>query len=88
MKIALQLLAILALSVGGLAHAEHHKGKPHPPVSKEDREKMAVNFDKMAACLRTDAGVDKCHEEMNAGMKASGCPMMGNHGEGHHPKAK
>jgi hypothetical protein len=87
MKNMSQWVCALALlgSTPAFAHDNDAKGKPHPPVSKEDREKMAAVHEKMAACLRSDKGVDQCHEEMHTAMKNSGaeCPMMAEHGKGH-----
>ncbi|MGZ3721503.1 MAG: hypothetical protein ACXVA9_01150 [Bdellovibrionales bacterium] len=87
MKILSKCICILAILGASTSYAHDHgkdKGKPHPPVTKEEREKMAANMDKMAACLRSDKPVDECHEEMHAGMKDGSCPMMGEHGKHHH----
>jgi len=49
-----------------------------PPATKEEREKMAVIHEQMAACLRTDKAISVCHQEMMKSheelMRATGCP--------------
>ena len=53
-------------------------------MSKEKREEMAAAHEKLAACLRTDSPMEKCHEAMMGSMMGScgshgekgSCPMM------------
>lgn len=57
-----------------------------PPMeaTKEEREKMAVTHEQVAACLRSDKSMEECHKIMMAnhpkGEKGS-CPMMEHHGK-------
>lgn len=95
------LVCGLTLVLAGVAGANHHEHGDMPEMSKEQRQKMAVMHDTMAACLRSDKPMKQCHEDM---MKSchdegeNGCPMMGDmmgemkghgHGHGHdeHPEA-
>ena len=59
-----------------------------PPMTSEQRQKMADAHEKMATCLRTDKPLGDCHEEMmkscQEGMGKDGCPMMGGKGKGMH----
>ena len=59
-----------------------------PPMTTEQRQKMADAHEKMAACLRSDKPVSDCHEEMmkacQEGMGKGGCPMMSGKGHGMH----
>src|ERR1035437_9355343 len=52
-----------------------------PTMTTEQRQKMAVTHEKMAACLRSDKPISDCHEEMRKACKETsgkdGCPMMG-----------
>jgi len=60
------------------------------PITKEDREKMAVLHEQMAACLRSNKPLEDCHAQMRKDCMASlgehGCPMMGmgRHSHGKH----
>jgi hypothetical protein len=70
-----------------LVHAADTKsGMPEP--SKEQREKMALIHEKLAACLRSERSFADCHHEMESShaeaMGKEHCPMV----EGkmnHHP---
>jgi hypothetical protein len=63
------------------------EGKAEPKahaMTKEQREKMAVAHEKMAACLRSDRALDECHGEMMKTCEGEGgCPMHGMMGKGH-----
>ncbi|MGE0763003.1 MAG: hypothetical protein AB7N80_06975 [Bdellovibrionales bacterium] len=54
--------------------------------SAESREQMASAHEQMAKCLRSEAPVQDCHQQMREqcqNMKnAEGCPMMGKMGKG------
>jgi hypothetical protein len=70
-----------------LVHAGDTKsGMPEP--SKEQREKMALVHEKLAACLRSDRSFADCHHEMESShaeaMGKEHCPMM-EHKKHHHP---
>lgn len=45
--------------------------------SKEQREKMAANHEKMSACLRSDKPLKDCHDEMRKSCEENkgSCPM-------------
>jgi hypothetical protein len=61
-----------------------HEGHKMPPMTKEQREKMADAHEKMASCMRSDKSMGECHEAMEkACMEGMGkdCPMMGHHGK-------
>ena len=72
-----------------LAHAaDTHSSMPAP--SKEQREKMALVHEKIAACLRSERTIEDCHHEMQAShseaMEKEHCPMMEHKMKGHqHP---
>lgn len=55
-------------------------GRP-PEMTAEQREKMAVAHEKMAACLRSERPVSECHDELwkscDATMGVGKCPMRG-----------
>ena len=58
-------------------------------LTKEQREKMAVVHEQMAACLRSDKSLADCHKEAmkscrDAMMGKGGCPMMGHHSSHDH----
>jgi hypothetical protein len=59
-----------------------------PEPSKEQREKMALVHEKLAACLRSDRSFADCHHEMESShteaMGGEHCPMM-EHKMHHHP---
>jgi hypothetical protein len=69
------LAAVAALTSVACAIA----AEPSSP-SKEQREKMAVLHEHMAACLRTQKPVSECRAEMMKGCQmdlgTQGCPMM------------
>ena len=82
--------------IGNMAMAADEPMRPNwakgPPVtSAEQRQKMAGQHEKMAACLRSDRPLPECREEMMKGCKEAmgkeGCPMMGGKGPHgmHHP---
>jgi len=59
------LLAVLiagACTGGTFASATAKRECPEP--SKEEREKMAVAHEQMAACLRSEKTFVQCHQEM------------------------
>lgn len=83
------LMAVLLMSTGATrALAEDAKPadkKAAAEISKEERERMAVHHEKMAACLRSEKSVQACHEEMREACHSEkdSCPMMGGkHGMG------
>ncbi len=55
---------------GGQQGEQGGDRKGPPPLSKEDREKLAVLHEKMAACLRSQKMMRECAEEMHAGCKS------------------
>ena len=64
------------------------KGAMAKEPSKDDREKMAVAHEKMAACLRSDQDMKQCHEALHKeckSMMGGSCPMgMDHEGKGGH----
>lgn len=72
--------APVALLGGPSLAAEEAPPAPAPPTA-EQREKLAVAHEQMAACLRSEKPFEVCHAEMRAScqqtMGAHGCPMMG-----------
>ncbi|MEQ1876797.1 MAG: hypothetical protein ABL958_09125 [Bdellovibrionia bacterium] len=84
----------MAFSAEPQAGKKEGPGKMSPPTP-EMREKMAVNHEKMAACLRSDTDMKECHKEMKKQCHETmgdTCPMMGmmgpkgkgRHGHGDH----
>jgi plasmid stabilization system protein ParE len=69
----------VALLGGPSLAAEEAPPAPAPPTA-EQREKLAVAHEQMAACLRSEKPFTECHAEMHAScqqtMGAQGCPMM------------
>ena len=63
------LLACAAalLWVAGPVFADEPDSSTRPPPTKEQREKMAAEHDKIAACLRSDRAIEDCHKEMMQG---------------------
>jgi hypothetical protein len=65
--------------------ADSKPGMPEP--SKEQREKMALVHEKIAACLRSDRSFEDCHHEMQSShaeaMGKEHCPMMERKMKGH-----
>jgi hypothetical protein len=59
-----------------------------PEPSKEQREKMALVHEKLAACLRSERSFADCHHEMESShaeaMGREHCPMM-EHKHQHYP---
>lgn len=75
---------ILAAAVAFGADAKTKAATPAANgPSKEKREEMAATHEKLAACLRTDAPMETCHEIMKAAhegkMCDGNCPMMAAH---------
>ena len=93
MKRSIVLISVVWLYLGGAALAaessaaksESSSSKSDEP-SKELREKMAVNHEKLAQCLRSEKPFRECREEMHEqchDMKDDGaCPMMEKMGKG------
>ena len=84
----MSLCASISFAEGSDMH-----GMMDSKMSKEQREKMAVSHDKMAACLRSDKTMKQCHDEMRkaceAEMGPDACPMMDHKGMmGHHKMMK
>lgn len=79
LRLVLVATAVAVLSGPSLA-AEETLPAPAPP-SAEQREKLAVAHEQMAACLRSEKPFEVCHAELRAScqqtMGAQGCPMMG-----------
>ena len=73
-----------ATSVAPALKEQPAEAKALPALSKENREKLAVIHEQMAACLRSDKSIADCHAEMRAACSASlsnmGCPSMGTGG--------
>lgn len=57
---------------------------PSKVVSKEDREKMAVAHEQMAACLRSDQDLRTCHDALRKECQ----PVMGEHCFGMGPRSE
>lgn len=55
---------IALLGAGGAALADEPQHDTRPPLTKEQRQKMADVHEKMAACLRSDKPIEDCHAEM------------------------
>lgn len=55
-------LATLSCASSSFASAAVNRECPNP--SKEDREKMAVAHEQMAACLRSNTPAIECHAEL------------------------
>jgi hypothetical protein len=55
---------VALLWAAGTAFADEPAQTTRPPPTKEQREKMAVGFDQIAACLRSDRAIEDCHAEM------------------------
>ena len=70
---------ILILSALGM-FGSFALGAESTGMSQEQRQKMAVAHEKMAACLRTDRAVADCQSEMMKSCKDvmghGACPMM------------
>jgi hypothetical protein len=65
-----------------LVHAADTKSDM-PEPSREQREKMALVHEKLAACLRSDRSFEDCHHEMVEAMGGQHCPMMEQTMKGH-----
>lgn len=72
------LAAFIAVACAGATLASAAAKSDCPTPSKEDREKMAVAHEQMAACLRTDKPAVECHKELAKSqhqmMQMMGCP--------------
>jgi len=55
---------VALLWAAGTALADEPAQTTRPPPTKEQREKMAAEHDKIAACLRSDQAIEVCHKEM------------------------
>lgn len=85
MKTAMMSLVVLfsLLSASAFSQENAKANAPKGPTkepTKEQREAMALNHEKMAACLRSDKNIISCHKEMRESCMKSGeqnCPGMG-----------
>lgn len=68
MMTALTMALMLAPSLSG--------AQAHPPVSKEQRTKMAEMHTQMAACLNSDKDIRDCHSQMKASCDQQGMGDM------------
>jgi len=72
------LAAFIAVACASGAFASATTKHECPDPSKEDREKMAVAHEQMAACLRSDKPAMECHNELAKSqhqmMQMMGCP--------------
>lgn len=64
MKTAIMSLIVLFSVLSASAFSQE--------LSKEQREAMALNHEKMAACLRSDKDIQSCHNEMREACMKSG----------------
>ena|SRR3954469_21492061 len=55
---------VALLWTAGSAMADQPENTTMAAPTKEQREKMAAEHDKIAACLRSDRAIDECHKEM------------------------
>jgi hypothetical protein len=86
-KHLIQLALSAAACTPLLVHAaDTNSSMPEP--SKEQREKMALVHEKLAACLRSERSFADCHHEMESNhaeaMGKEHCPVM-EHNMHHHP---
>jgi hypothetical protein len=65
---------VALLCAAGSVLADEQDQTTRPAPTKEQREKMAVEHDQIAACLRSDRAIEECHKE-----------MMQHHMMHHHP---
>jgi len=81
MKTAMMSLVVLFSLLSASAFSqENAKANASKGPTKEQREAMALNHEKMAACLRSDKDILSCHKEMRESCMKSGeenCPGMG-----------
>jgi len=72
------LAAFMALACASATFASATDKRDCPTPSKEDREKMAVAHEQMAACLRSDEPAVECHKNLAKSqhqmMQMMGCP--------------
>ena len=86
------LLLMFCLSLFATNFASAKEGKM--TMTKDQRAKMADMYDKLSACLRSDAAQEDCMTQMHAAMKACDeacggkCPMMKHHHEKHEHEEK
>ena len=55
---------VALLCAAGAVIAAEPDQTTRPAPTKEQREKMAVEHDHIAACLRSDRAIEDCHKEM------------------------
>ncbi len=82
MKTLILSVALLIASANAWAEDKAVKAPPSSgkttAITPEQREEMAKTHEKMAACLRSDADISTCHNEMMTSCKENkSCPMMG-----------
>lgn len=86
--LSIALVSLFSLGFSSGAFASHHEMMmmdDKAELSKEQREALAKNHDKMAQCLRSEKTLKECHQEMMDACEKSGdgmnCPMkkMKNH---------
>jgi hypothetical protein len=63
-RAALLACGMALLWASGTVLADEPGNSTRPPPTKEQREKMAAEYDKIAACLRSDRAIEECHKEM------------------------
>ena len=68
------LASVMALACAGSSLAVAAGQRICPEPTKEEREKMAVAHEQMAACLRSDKSFADCHKEMAKSHPMMGCP--------------
>lgn len=84
--LALTLTLLGCLSTAAVAQGMK-PSKPSPPVTADQRQKMAEVHEKAATCLRSERPLAECHDEMSKGCKdamGAACPMMGGMGSMKH----
>ncbi len=77
--VTIAMAFVFSAGVFAAESAQAQKESPATPT-KEMREQMAKNHEKMALCLRSEATIQDCHEQMREqcqDMKSEGgCFMM------------
>lgn len=87
MKVQVAIVGVILSALSTVAIAEEaptsstkQHSEKHTEVSREQREKMAAEHEKMAACLRSSRPLRECRREMmkrcHEMMEKHGCPMM------------
>ncbi len=80
------LVALFLAAISSTSSMAAESAKPTdssmsmPAPSKENREKMAVAHEKMAACLLSDKDFKECHDELRnecQSVMGGNCPGMG-----------